>query len=228
MLDHINDVYWLFIPFLMVIFGMVSGTHCLAMCGPLIYLTSKTHRERLYFQISRLFGYLVVMLVFFYFKNYFLGNVFPTQKKISILFPLFLICWGFLFIFKKKLTYFFERFNPVNHIFLLKFKSSFLKPFLLGLGTVLLPCGVLYTVFFSLLVFESLPLATFSILGFWSGTLMTMKIADVLKNLFNLQLLGKYKLILPLLIIALGAYGSIKRWDLNIAPQRKSVENSCH
>ncbi|MGE3262740.1 MAG: sulfite exporter TauE/SafE family protein [Bacteriovoracia bacterium] len=111
-----------------LIASTTGSLHCLGMCGPLRFIAGHSFRASAEYQAGRLFAYLSLGLF---------AGLFGT-----FLSPLFLICLIALtfiaFILKIALPF-------AMHTLRGKIVSRLARnPFLLGLGTGILPCGLLY------------------------------------------------------------------------------------
>lgn len=172
MLDQLTN----FTPVVFFIMGIGGSLHCLGMCGPLVMSLTKNKTENMTYQVGRLVGYLSIGLMIKFF-----GQIFFTKNQsviivaAGILLGLFYILQGLSLLKLIKEIKFNFKFQTNLH------KIKFLKgPFGTGLVTAFLPCGLLYTTLFSLLVIQDFKIALFSLFAFWLGTVPSLFFSSVL------------------------------------------------
>lgn len=162
------------IPIITLGVGLVGSLHCASMCGPLIAASSYDFKSNSIYQIARLFGYLLMCFVLYFFgKKLILDNMISLSSAAEwiIAITFMLIGFKFIFDFKIKTPSFLEKLNQRVFKFSITQKNLHFKSALVGFFSVLLPCGYLYTFLFSLIALQSLSLSTLAIFFFWLGTL---------------------------------------------------------
>lgn len=169
--------------------GLAGSLHCVGMCGGLVSSTCHQRSDIWKYQIGRLIGYLFLGLV-----AAAVGSYFKDVMKHPILSyaPTFMvgglfIYWGVMSYLGKSTTLFKSKFLSQSYQVLWKKlglkNSSLTRSFLVGLISILLPCGLLYGVILSTLAMQDVTLAVLSILFFWMGTLPAMIVApEIFRN----------------------------------------------
>ncbi len=227
-MDLINDQPSYLIPFISTFIGVISGLHCIGMCGPLLHASARDKKGRVLYHFSRLCGYLSLVLAFSFIKNsveHFLGDHQDTMINIMLVFMIFL---GLGLFYKKKLAqlHFLER--PL--IFAMRRRVKSIRSVLVGYFSVLLPCGVLYGLIFAFLALDNLLIALLSTIGFWLGTVFTL----VIGGAFIRKLFAPFSSRLPkltgVLIICIALGGLIQRsYALGTKKvSAKGKQYSCH
>lgn len=172
MLDQLTKLT----PVIFLVMGLGGSMHCLGMCGPLIVSATKNKVENAFYQVGRLIGYMSIGLVI---KSF--GVVFFNKNQNSlivmagILLGLFYIMQGLslLKIIKEiKINFNIHQYFRNTKLIKTPFGTGFLSAFL--------PCGLLYTTLFSLLVIHDMSLAMFSLFTFWLGTLPVLLFSTIL------------------------------------------------
>ncbi|MBP9674613.1 MAG: sulfite exporter TauE/SafE family protein [Bacteriovoracaceae bacterium] len=199
----------LFILWAAFVIGLAGSLHCIGMCGGLVMSCSQNGKSIWLYHVGRLLGY-----IFFGGLAGFLGE--SILKKISpqlqfiatISMGLFFIFLGLRVAIKK--TYHFNFLDRISSSmgklwerFVLpkpKMKSSFF----IGALSVLLPCGLLYSVIFSLITFQNKGLGLVAMFMFWVGTLPAMVFAPHLMRKVLTPLQQKNSLILSFFLLSLG------------------------
>lgn len=172
------DQFTSFTPIVFFIMGIGGSLHCLGMCGPLVMSLTKNKIENLIFQIGRLAGYMSLGLMI-----KILGQLFTKNQNIlifvaGILLGLFYIMQGLalLKIIKEiKINFL----NGITSWARNKFKNR-KTPLFTGFLTAFLPCGLLYTTLFSLLVIQDFRIALLSLFAFWLGTVPALFFSSML------------------------------------------------
>lgn len=172
-------------PVIFFIMGLGGSLHCLGMCGPLVMSLTKNKSENAFYQIGRLFGYISLGIVI---KMIGFGLINQKENFLiitaGVLLGLFYILQGLsLLRLIKEIK--FPFFN-----FLTKFAHNKMKlkpsPLMAGFLSAFLPCGLLYTTIFSLLILQNTQIAFLSLLSFWLGTLpMLMFSTTMMTNFFR-------------------------------------------
>ncbi len=169
------------IPLFSLILGLATSLHCLGMCGPLAILYGKKKSESTSYHLGRLAGYFSIGSIFILFS-------FTVETYLGKIVGDYLVLGMGAFFFLMGLFYFFPSTFKMRSPFV---KLSFLHrkfgktgAFGLGLSSVFLPCGFLYTFFLALLGMEGKFYAFLSIFTFWLGTLPALSFAQVIAKKF--------------------------------------------
>lgn len=163
-------------PVIFLVIGLGGSLHCLGMCGPLILSSTKNKTENFLYQIGRLIGYISIGLAI---KS--LGVMFFNKSQTTliiaagVLLGLFYIIQGLALL--KIIAEVKINLNLHKYLFKLKVLKS---PIGTGFISAFLPCGLLYTTLFSLLVIQDMKVALFSLIMFWLGTLPLLLFSTVL------------------------------------------------
>jgi len=183
-----------FIPWISLLAGFSGSLHCIGMCGGLVAASSETKEDILQYQLGRLLSYLALGSLGGVFGNllgqYVLSlNLHRLTPFVAILPGLFI---GFLFLFwgiqnlrgkssEIPLPNFLGKLygNIWKKYVYKRGEKDFVIPksFLVGLMSILLPCGLLYGMLISTFVMTSPLMAMSSMLAFWIGTLPAMVFA---------------------------------------------------
>ena len=171
--------YYLF-PFVVVLAGLVGSVHCVGMCGGLVVSVCDSKLKLWLYQLGRLLGYLVLGVLAWFFGKHFFHQ---TQMKwlmwgSAFFISLILILQGVAVIRGRQphlpgLASFGVFFRKIFGILGFQFKrESSLSSFLVGLFSIFLPCGWLYSVVLVLTsVAQNLFYTLMMMLFFWLGTL---------------------------------------------------------
>lgn len=140
----------------------LSGSlHCVVMCGPIRLLSGNSHQARIFYQGGRLFGYLALGGAAGYF-----GKTIPIYLLLPILF------FGIALAFVPTLS--FSAWKSFRQKVL---KLSAVNPFFLGLGSAILPCGLLHA-WIAVAAISARPLVGSLVLGMlWLGTLPALELS---------------------------------------------------
>jgi sulfite exporter TauE/SafE len=213
-------------PLFSLLLGLATSLHCLGMCGPLAVLYGKKKAESASYHVGRLLGYLSIgslFILFSYSVEKFLGTL--ISDYLIIFMGLFFIALGFIKFFSfsvrmnlpfKRLSHFFHRFGKTG-------------AFGLGLSSVFLPCGFLYTFFLALLGMKEREYAFLSIITFWLGTLPALSFAQVFAHKF----MGKAKLrgqqVMAFIFILIGCMTIYQRVGVGFHLHQKNAKGQmCH
>lgn len=201
------------LPFVTLLIGLAGSTHCMGMCGAISLSCSNTNSENRYYQFGRLNGYLFLALI-----ASVLGKVFNLDffgQNVSIFSSIF-IGGGLIYIGLK--TYFSGKVKSelkipklLNNKFislwskLLSKKSKDKKTiYAIGFISILLPCGLLYSVIIPLVALDSYVLSLICIFSFWLGTLPVMSFAPIIIQKILKPLSLKAPLLTSIVLIFLG------------------------
>ncbi|MFZ4713184.1 MAG: sulfite exporter TauE/SafE family protein [Bacteriovoracaceae bacterium] len=159
--------------------GLGGSLHCLGMCGPLVMSMTTNKKENLIYQIGRLGGYISLGLVIKLIGSiFFLANQSILIIIAGLLLGIFYIIQGLSMLQLMKEI----KMKPLAK--LTEWARKKLKtnrtPILTGFLTAFLPCGLLYTTLFSLLVVQNFGISLLSLFAFWVGTLPALVFSPIL------------------------------------------------
>lgn len=214
MSDHLtslmNAPVWL-VPWFAFLAGLGGSLHCIGMCGGLVVSCGAEKKNLFDYHIGRFLGYALLGLL-----GGFLGKIFTIQRDnpIYALVPSILI--GLIFIYLGSKSFFKGRvqINFVPSFVSSKFnqwqQSAFAKSlqlrnsFMIGLLSILLPCGLLYGVVLTLAMSQSPMIGLVSMITFWAGTLPGLVFAPSLFRKILTPLKNRLPLMSSFLLIGIG------------------------
>jgi hypothetical protein len=165
--------------------GLGGSMHCLGMCGPLVMSLTKNSFENVLYQFGRLFGYVSLGLII---KIIGFGLINQKEKYVIISAGILIGCLytiqglSLLKLMKEIKFPFFRILSKLAQN-KMQFNPS---PGWAGFLSAFLPCGLLYTTIFSLLVLQNTEIAFLSLVSFWIGTLpMLLFSATLMKKMFQ-------------------------------------------
>lgn len=168
-MDRLNDIASSsasLMPLVVLSVGALGSLHCAGMCGPLLMASTKGQpKSQVGYQLGRLLSYLSLGMASGVLAQWFLWQ---QQLPLLTLLPSLLLAFG-LIAWGTNLV----RSNRRPPAILLKLyrKLPMQGPFMIGLLSVLLPCGFLYGVVLTVATFQSPLLGTLAMAAFWLGTL---------------------------------------------------------
>jgi sulfite exporter TauE/SafE len=231
-----------FIPWVSFIAGLGGSLHCVGMCGGLVTATCEKSHDVIRYQLGRLIGYLCLGLFAGMLGSFF--NIKSLPAYFSLI-PALMI--GVLFIFWGMQNYSGKKAEiPAPKILrnlytnlwarLIRGNKNFTKAFLIGLLSILLPCGLLYGVVIGTVALEHTTSALISMLFFWVGTLPSMVVAPGIIQRFLKPLRLKLPKTYALSLVAIGimtiTFRMIKLYgqqnELRSPEMTKENVHSCH
>ena len=182
-MDHChNHVIITLIPASVLAASFLGSWHCVGMCGGLIIASTKNKTDIALYHLGRLIGYLALGMLISQVGEIFFTSLSPLFTKLGIvMIGTYLVYLGItLFISPQKALHtgpsWFTK--PLHYIF--KSTDSPRKSFLIGLCSILLPCGWLYAFLAATLTLHSLPQAMIMMTLFWLGTLPALLASPML------------------------------------------------
>jgi len=181
-----------YLPWVSFIAGLSGSLHCVGMCGGLVTYSANDNRGVWFYQVGRLFAYLILGLIAGIF-----GTLIHLEKNNpyialipGIILGLLFLYWGIETLRGKKAEIPMPKFFSTIYSKLFgKFvtqNQTPLKPMMTGVLSIFLPCGILYSVVLTIASFETKWWALLSMLFFWLGTLPSMVLApNVIRNILN-------------------------------------------
>ncbi len=208
-----------------LIFGLLTGFHCIGMCGPITIalplnrhswlhktfgsLTYNTGRMITYTFMGAVFGLLGQGLVLSGFQQW-LSIVIGSIMILSVFFPLL-----FESVFVKSPL--FHLVNQIKHKLGLLFgKKSYPALFLIGLLNGLLPCGSVYAAIGLSLASENVGSGAACMALFGLGTIPIMLNLSLLGNFFTIKIRSKIRRLVPLFIVLMGLWFIMKGLGLGV------------
>lgn len=159
--------------------GLSGSLHCLGMCGGLVTASCSGGKDVLKYQVGRLLGYLILGSVAFVFGYVLKGVVtFAWAPLVSGLFlGVLFIYWGIRSFQGKKAEVPLPAF--LRKVYQYTFrnyvsKAGYFRSFIVGLISIMLPCGLLYGLMVAALALGDYQHVVISLLFFWMGTLPAM------------------------------------------------------
>lgn len=213
-MDLIKDIENLSALLVIALFlgvGITGSFHCIGMCGPIALVSRKNKWTQGFYQFGRLVSYIGLFFIFnFIGRDIFVGFLSKWFDELYALMTVFLLMILILQIFKSQLS---KVSCNTSLGFLKSIKSQGLRSFIIGLMTILLPCGYLYIVIASTLLLPSKTIALTSVLAFWIGSAPILIIGpELIKKLGRIQLLRNQYMQLCL-VIMIGALSLGFRYD---------------
>lgn len=149
--------------------GFLGSWHCAFMCGPVACYV--TERKSLWpYQMGRLISYVLLGLLSGSISGFFINSKYGFVRYVSVFILIILL---FVMLLSDRQI---VRLPPGMSRFYFKYKTS---GFMLGLFTVLLPCGWLYTFALSASAAGSAYGGGLVMFLFWVSTLPSLTIAQV-------------------------------------------------
>lgn len=168
-----------FLPYASLVAGLAGSLHCVGMCGGLVTASCDGGKDVFKYQVGRLIGYLFMGTVAYLMGYTIKGLVsFPYAPVISGLFMgLLFIFWGLRSLNGKRaelpLPKFLGKFYQTLYRRFVTRAGSF-RSFVVGLLSILLPCGLIYGLIISALALGDFADIATSLFFFWLGTLPAM------------------------------------------------------
>ena len=145
--------------------GLVSSLHCIGMCGPLACHAGSRPGKILLYQLGRLLSYQILALALYFLASSLLQALTPNiQVAILYILGLLYLLIGISLILKKNL--FNLKLLPQG-LYQKAFPRGKNIPFVLGLISALLPCGLLHAVLLEASMLPSAVLTCFYVFCFW-------------------------------------------------------------
>ena len=175
--------------------SLFGSAHCAGMCGGLVMATTKTSKDRWFYHLGRLTAYLTLGALMGWLGANLLWNAIgSTWGKLTAVTLIGLVLLTILF--KQSLGAFVDKLlsklpsSTLSKPFL-KFQTSVqsipqeLQSGVSGFGSILLPCGWLYTFVFTALSIGNPVYGAVLLFSFWLGTLPALIWGPALLNLLT-------------------------------------------
>lgn len=187
MLDLSNK----FLPLASFIIGLSGSLHCVGMCGGLVIASCNGGKDVLKYQVGRLLGYSIMGSIT-WMVGHTISGVIPFQWGTlfaGIFMGLLFIYWGVQSYKGQKAELPLPSFLHNSYRFLFRryaSKAQSLRSFIIGLISIMLPCGLIYGLIIASLALGSYEHVMASLLFFWLGTLPAMIGAPhIVKKILN-------------------------------------------
>lgn len=159
--------------------GLAGSLHCVGMCGGLVTASCNDGRDVLKYQAGRLLGYLIMGSVAFAMGNTLKGMI--SLSYVPLVSGVFLGClfifWGLRSMKGRRAELPLPGFLSRLYKFLFKkfvSRAGRFRSFMVGLISILLPCGLVYGLIISALALGEYKDVLTSLLFFWLGTIPAM------------------------------------------------------
>lgn len=218
-----------FLPIASFIAGLSGSLHCVGMCGGLVTASCSGGKDVLKYQVGRLLGYAIIGSVAWFLGNAISGVIsFQWGPLISGLFmgALF-IYWGVQSYQGKKAELPLPGFLRSSYQFIFRnyvSKTHGLRSFVIGLISIMLPCGLIYGLIIAALALGNYEQMMLSLLFFWLGTLPAMIGAPQLVKKILDPMRKKLPKAYAVIFIVIGMATIVGR--LNHLPQDSEVSSS--
>lgn len=222
-IDKILESSNLVLPFATLLLGLSSSLHCAGMCGPLVMAVAHDKKSIFVYQVGRLLAYLMIATLVSFLGQATLRQLSPQLNLWSTYF----IAGVFVFIgFKILMNRNYELPLPrfISQIFLKfnmlvtrKLKGTAMGSFLVGFSSIMLPCGILYALIFSLVAFKGISLALLSVVTFWVGTLPVMVLGPNFFRKYLSGIVSKFPRVTGVLLISIGLLALYYRHGKNLS-----------
>lgn len=193
-MDHFNQIVnasLIALPGLAFLAGLGGSLHCVGMCGGLVSACSPDKKSIWIYQLGRLLGYSLLGL-FAGTLGHLISQGFRHQFMVlapSLTLGILFITWGWnSFKGKKEIKSPSIISKTYNHLWktIMPTVPGGLKPFGVGFFSILLPCGLLYSLVITVAAFHDPTRALMAMFFFWLGTVPAMALApNLFKNLMD-------------------------------------------
>lgn len=227
-----------FLPLASFLAGLSGSLHCLGMCGGLVTASCSAGKDVLKYQVGRLLGYLLLGSVAFIFGYVLKGIVtFHWAPLVSGLFlGILFIYWGVRSFQGKKaevpLPGFLRKSYQYSFRHLVS-KVGYFRSFVVGLISIMLPCGLLYGLMVAALALGNYQHVLISLLFFWIGTLPAMigapQLIKKVMEPFRKNLPTAYAIFFIVIGVAT-IVGRLNEYspETNLKTTSDNIERQCH
>jgi sulfite exporter TauE/SafE len=239
LLDQFQTVYEhsrYYLPGITFLIGVMGSVHCSTMCGAFVLTCSGTKMQNASYQLGRLLSYAFLTLIIFTFSSVIDFEIFSKDLAVlaSIILGTAFIYLGIQGLVGVKLKVKFpeniqKKINTIWKYFIARKKKNVRVSFAIGSLSVLLPCGLLYSLIIPLAAIDSLLWAILAIFTFWIGTLPVMGLAPVLIKNLLIPIRQKAPIFLSCFFISFGILMiSVRIQSVYFSPAAKTVLEICH
>jgi sulfite exporter TauE/SafE len=178
---------WFLIPVLVLIASLLGSVHCLGMCGGIAMALPPGRRVQAAYHSGRLLGYLSLGAIAGLAGNWLLASS-GLLTSLSAIAMAAILIWSSVKVWRGealhlKLPAFFQKLieKPLGKA-LSASRSQTLMGFPVGLLTMFLPCGWLYTFVIAALLTRNVWLGGLFLFSFWLGTVPLLALGPGLVN----------------------------------------------
>lgn len=220
--------------------GILGSLHCVGMCGPLVaslpflsFKGSKMLGAMFLYHTGRIFMYALIGMAFGALGSGF--HLFGWQQALSVVAGLVVLMIYFsdkIFSASVRQKFSFDKpYLKISQIFNNNKQSS--SFFIAGLLNGMLPCGLVYVAAGTAFATGSLLQGAVAMLLFGIGTIPLLTIAVLMSKLVSIGIRGKFRKIMPYLVVLVACLLILRGLGLNIPylspiAASKSVPVSCH
>lgn len=220
------------------VIGFVGSAHCAGMCGGIVLSCAPDIKHNSMYQVGRLLGYIFIALLAGVIGQAL--SISTASKELTIASGIMigggLIYLGFKGLFQKGFKI--KMPKKIESIIYRVWgkalpkkdnEKNYKTAFTVGALSILLPCGLLYSVVLTLGALNSPAWAILSVTTFWLGTLPAMSFAPTLIKKVLRPLSLKLPLVTSVFLIMLGVSTVIYRVNLALNLENKTAEElNCH
>jgi len=237
LLDLWIDEVQTLVPWIALVAGLTGSLHCVGMCGGLVTASCHNKNDIFAYQIGRLVSYLFLGLL-----GGTLGKLLNIKSQSTVLTILPSVIIGFIFIywgFKSFIGHSEYKKNPtlLNRTYQKLWRKLVLnnkhksKSYIVGMLSILLPCGLLYGIVLGTMATQAPLSALIGMFFFWLGTLPAMVFAPgfiqkILKP-FRLKRPKIYAVCLVLIGLTTIGHRATKHFSLK-HQDHQEIHQSCH
>jgi sulfite exporter TauE/SafE len=218
-------------PWIALLIGFGGSAHCVGMCGGLVLACAPNTKSNITYQLGRLSSYSLLGLFGGFLGTFLIIGKAPSYLSIlpAIFIGALFVYWGIKTWRGKTATLKVPKvFNKLTKTIMGKAltnsagQGSIFSSYLVGLVSILLPCGFLYSVVIAMAAFQDPMIGMMGMMGFWVGTVPAMSFAPGIIRKFLRPLALKMPKISSIVLICLGLFTIIQR------SYSLYVYNSCH
>lgn len=200
-------------PWIALLIGLGGSAHCVGMCGGLVLACSPNAKSNMTYQLGRLVSYSILGVFGGFLGTFLIIGKDPTYLSLvpTIFIGSLFVYWGIKTWKGKSASLPVPKlFNKISKTIMGKAVSngatqgSVLSSFLVGLVSILLPCGFLYSVVIAMAAFQDPMIGMMGMMGFWLGTVPAMSFAPGIIRKFLRPLALKLPKISSIILISIG------------------------
>jgi sulfite exporter TauE/SafE len=218
-------------PWIALLIGLGGSAHCVGMCGGLVLACAPTAKSNITYQLGRLTSYSLLGLFGGFLGTFLIIGKNPTYLTIlpTIFIGGLFVYWGIKTWRGKSATLAVPKlFNKLAKSIMGKAVTNAAGPgsmtssYLVGLVSILLPCGFLYSVVIAMAAFQDPMIGMMGMMGFWVGTVPAMSFAPGIIRKFLRPIALKLPKISSIALISIGLFTITQR------AYSLYVYNTCH
>jgi uncharacterized protein len=181
-LGHLSS--WYLIPFLVFLASILGSVHCLGMCGAIVAVIKPTPTAIASYHLGRLLGYLSIGGLAGLAGGQLLAQQRPLIAGLAAFWLAGMFIWLGIKVWREQ-SFHLQLPGPMQKL-ASKVMGSALKKqgrasgLMIGLSSVLLPCGWLYMFVLGAVATQSIWLGALFLFSFWLGTVPILSVAPAL------------------------------------------------